>query len=182
MADTETRSERIRLALEEIRRKNGGRLTPALVVAAAKNPKHTLHDEFEWDDRKAAARQREDVARSLIRYVTVTVTTERRAFKSVVYVRDQELPKKEAGYVAITNEDIEYEHAERIVLAELGRCEAAVERARGICAVLDRHHPGLSDRLELMLQEIVGLRQQLSEPARRPRPRADSSIEDQPSV
>lgn len=49
----------LRDSLQAIYDKNG-RLTPQLVVNAAKNPKSALHSRFEWDDTKAAARYRRE--------------------------------------------------------------------------------------------------------------------------
>jgi len=48
-----------------------GELTPAVVVTAAKNPRHILHRHFEWSDEIAANAYRLDQARTLIRSITV---------------------------------------------------------------------------------------------------------------
>lgn len=50
-----------------------GALTPALVVAAASDPKHELHGRFEWDDTEAARRFRLAQAGQIIRTVSVRV-------------------------------------------------------------------------------------------------------------
>jgi hypothetical protein len=47
------------------------RLTPQLVVDAARPADHPLHDRFEWDDKTAAEAHRLDQARRLIRSVRV---------------------------------------------------------------------------------------------------------------
>ena len=47
------------------------RLTPALVVDAARDEGHPLHDRFEWNDKAAAEAHRLDQARRLIRSVRV---------------------------------------------------------------------------------------------------------------
>jgi hypothetical protein len=46
-----------------------GTLTPALVVEAAANPDHPLHNRFEWDDTAAAQQWRLTQASSLLRVV-----------------------------------------------------------------------------------------------------------------
>lgn len=46
-----------------------GELTPAIVVAEARDPEHPLHSRFEWDDAIAGERYREQQARELIRSV-----------------------------------------------------------------------------------------------------------------
>lgn len=48
-----------------------GKLTPNLVVEAARSPAHPLHSRFEWDDTAAAEKYRLDQARGLIRTVRV---------------------------------------------------------------------------------------------------------------
>ena len=62
-----------------------GMLTPGLVVIAAENPGHELHDRFEWDDSIAAARYRLTQAAAIIRSVKVTV--ERGPDKDPIRVR-----------------------------------------------------------------------------------------------
>lgn len=49
-----------------------GRLTPALVVEEASNPRHELHGRFEWDDSVAGDAWRKEQARQLIKSVYVT--------------------------------------------------------------------------------------------------------------
>lgn len=50
-----------------------GVLSPALVVEAAADPDHELHDRFTWDDTEAAHRYRLVEAGVLIRSVKVTI-------------------------------------------------------------------------------------------------------------
>lgn len=59
--------------LDRIGRTNGGAVTPAAVVDAARDPDHPLHRAFVWDDSEAAERYRQDQARSLIRSIRVVV-------------------------------------------------------------------------------------------------------------
>ena len=60
----------LREHLTEIYREHGS-LTPRLVVDAARDPGHPLHDRFEWDDAVAGEKYREHQARQLIRTVKV---------------------------------------------------------------------------------------------------------------
>lgn len=53
--------------LEIICNKNGGIITPALVVDYAKDPKTDLHSHFTWDDTEAAQKWRLEEAAQLIR-------------------------------------------------------------------------------------------------------------------
>lgn len=58
-------------ALAEITQASAGRLTPNLVVDAARSNNHPLHQHFEWDDSVAAEQFRLDQARNIIRVVRV---------------------------------------------------------------------------------------------------------------
>lgn len=53
-------------------REEFGRLTPKIVVEAARPENHPLHGSFEWDDSVAAQKWREDQAGWLIRHVKIT--------------------------------------------------------------------------------------------------------------
>lgn len=52
-------------------REDAGILTAGVVVEAARDEGHPLHDRFEWDDTVAGERFRESQARALIRSVRV---------------------------------------------------------------------------------------------------------------
>lgn len=62
-------NDRKRKALESIA--NGGVLTVDAIIAAARDPGHVLHPLFQWE---AAQERWREVARSIIREVTITVT------------------------------------------------------------------------------------------------------------
>lgn len=64
--------QRIGEALAEIAAASDGHLTPQAAVAAARDPRHTLHPHFEWDDEVAADAYRLDQARHLIRLIRVS--------------------------------------------------------------------------------------------------------------
>jgi len=57
--------------LETVRVKNGGMLTSASVVSAAKPKKSVLHSYFEWNDAEAARQHRLTQAARLVRAVVV---------------------------------------------------------------------------------------------------------------
>lgn len=61
----------VREELQAILDENGD-LTPALVVDAARDEDHPLHDRFDWDDSDAAEKWRINQAAHLIRSVKVT--------------------------------------------------------------------------------------------------------------
>ncbi len=57
--------------LEDVRRRNGGRLTAASVLSDARRRRSPLHRYFEWNDQAAAKEYRLAQARLLIRAVVV---------------------------------------------------------------------------------------------------------------
>jgi hypothetical protein len=61
--------------LERIRIAQGGAFVPSSVVDAARPAKSPLHPAFEWNDKIAAEKHREEQAKYLIRCI-VTVTAE----------------------------------------------------------------------------------------------------------
>lgn len=52
-------------ALKELER--GGRIRPDDLIRVARDPNHPCHEDFTWDDAKAAEERRHDQARALIR-------------------------------------------------------------------------------------------------------------------
>lgn len=74
--------------LNAIRYQAGGKLTPRVVVEAARDPEHPLHNRFEWDNTVAAEKYRLGQARDLIRMAVEFVDapagpTKVRSFHSV---------------------------------------------------------------------------------------------------
>ncbi|SNT19418.1 hypothetical protein [Sphingopyxis indica] len=81
--------------MERIRVRQNGRLEAVDVVRESRDPEAPLHDEFEWDDAKAADAHRVTQAMAMIRHITV-LTPKRsgedapiRAFVSVVRDTDR---------------------------------------------------------------------------------------------
>jgi hypothetical protein len=60
-----------------------GRLSPALVVEAARNPEDPLHSRLEWDDTVAAEKYRLEQAHELIRSVKISYRDAQGDFKEV---------------------------------------------------------------------------------------------------
>jgi hypothetical protein len=63
--------QRIGAELEKIAKRNGGGLTPAATLEAARSEKHYLHRHFEWQDGPAAEKYRLIQARQLITCIRV---------------------------------------------------------------------------------------------------------------
>jgi hypothetical protein len=156
------REIKIQAALKDLHDK-AGRLTANAVVRAARQPKHILHREFIWDDRRAAGQQRLDRARELIsRFVTITVVHRSHKVVAPYYVRDPALPPDQQGYVALTTAALNLASAQTIMRTELDRCASVIERARSVVCVLDTKHPGMSVALESLLAEIIDLRDRIA--------------------
>jgi len=139
-----------------------GRLTPNLVVEAARDPNSPLHREFDWNDATAAQSARLDRARQIITFVTITVVRRKEKITSVYYVRDPRAGPKQQGYVSLSAPDLKRGDALDIVTSEFDRCEAAIERARGVATILDGRFPGLREDLEGLLSEVMRLRGKLA--------------------
>lgn len=150
---TKKHIEEKRKAIDACRDRHG-RILPKLVVEAAKNPRSPLHKEFEWDDRKAAAIQRIDRARELIREVRLMVVYDDRKIATPFYVSDP--ASRESAYIPTTVAAKDEEVSESILLDELRRIESAVIRARSIAAAFD-----LVSHFDRMLNDVVEVRGRL---------------------
>lgn len=120
--------------LEHIAKANGGRVTPEAVLSEAANPKSPLHDQFEWDDSKAAQAYRLDQARELIRSVRVDIKVDHRIVSTVRYVRDPSAGA-EQGYVDVAKLRNSEDLSRDALAAELDQVKARMDRARSLAAV-----------------------------------------------
>lgn len=111
-----------------------GRLTPDAVIKAAKNPRHPLHDAFEWDDTKAGHAWRVEQARDLIARVRVEVTESE--LRRIAYVRDPAAEPDKQGYRATVNLADDKQQARLAVLAELYRVLTCLNRASDVAAAV----------------------------------------------
>jgi hypothetical protein len=161
------RMDRIQTELEAIRGKHRGRLTPLAVVEAARNKTHPLHKEFEWDDKKAAHRQRLDRARELISYIVVVTIDKTVRMKAPYYIHDPSLPPNTSGYCLLTSDSITAKDAQQFLRSEIARVEDIIGRSRGAVAVLERRFPGLSRQLQQALQQIVAVGARVAKKAAR---------------
>lgn len=130
-----------------------GQLTPAVVVADAKNPESPLHRMFDWNVESAAEKHWLNTARRIIVSVKVVITTETVTFKAPMMVRDPSVPPKEQGYVSLVALQKDATAARASVLSEFGRAESALTRARNLASVLN-----LSDEIEALILRLTGLR------------------------
>jgi hypothetical protein len=132
-----------------------GRLTPATVVEDAKSVDSPLHDLFEWDKDKAAARHWTDIARRAISSFRVTVTTETVTYQVPQYVRDPDAGR-EQGYVNIGTLRRDEAAARQALVNEFNRAAGSLRRALGLAVGL-----GLEDEVDGILARVTGLRRGL---------------------
>lgn len=114
-----------------------GRLTPEIVVQDAKNLDSPLHEEFEWNDAKAAAKFRIEQARDLIQRVRVEVKVHEQSIRVPLYVRDPEAKSDEQGYRSIVRLRDERQLAHEALTMEFSRAASAIERARKLSVAFD---------------------------------------------
>lgn len=93
---------------ERIRAKHGGDLDAQSVVDAARAKRSPLHDEFEWDDTKAANEHRKSTARVLISSIVVRrdETTSDEPVKMYSVTRTEKTDDKPAGKTYRSLEEI----------------------------------------------------------------------------
>jgi hypothetical protein len=119
-----------------------------------------------WNNTIAADRAREDFAGDLIvRYVTMRIVDNTITISAPLYVRDPNAKPNAQGYRAMTSIQRSQQDALAVVLAEIDRCRWAIERGRNIASVLDQKFPGLVERFETLLREIVETRHLLEKAA-----------------
>lgn len=133
----------------------GRRITAEKVVEAARDPKHPLHRDFDWDDSRAAHHYRLDQARAIIASVRVVITTSTKKLIAPAYVRDIEAAPLQ-GYVATAVLKNEREAAEELLLYETARLQAQLERCREIAGALS-----LESELEAAIGAVFELRSRL---------------------
>lgn len=145
----------VRSAIEATADKEGI-VTPDGVLAAAADEASVLHAEFEWDDSAAAHQHRLAQARSLIREITFEAAdTPRRAISAVSYVHQP--GSSGQAYIPLGSAARNKELAQGILEAELGRCEAAINRAREVADVLK-----LRKELDELLRGLISVRRKIA--------------------
>ena len=135
---------------------HGGRLTPDAVVEDAKSPKSPLHEHFDWDDSVAAVKWRIEQARTLIRQVTVTVTSGTRTVCVPFYIRDPSAGA-EQGYVATAQLRTSEGMARDALRAEMIAANAICERALGLAEYfgLAAEIGHIKDRIAVIQQHLA---------------------------
>lgn len=147
MSDMKTKIRAIK-ALEDAE----GRVTAEGLVKAAKNPRHPMHKDFNWNDRIAGHLHRLETARKIIASVPIYFRTETKHIKSVAYVRDVSLPTDQQGYRSITRIVDEDDLANKTLEQEIERVKSLMDRAQEIAEAL-----GLFEEYKTAMNSINAL-------------------------
>ena len=144
------------LRLEEIRARNGGRLTPDDVVADAKkkdSPLHAFPEWQGWDQKKMIHEFLLDAARKIITRITVTVTNEKLTLVAPYYIRDPAAATNQQGYTSVIDLKSSEDLAREALIAEFRRVAGMLERARSFAVVL-----GMQDEIDQLATNVAGVR------------------------
>jgi len=128
---------------------SSGRLEPEKVVEAARPPGSPIHEDFEWDVKKAAQQHWIEQARTLIRYVRFEVITETETIVVPYYIVDPDRAPKTQTSCELTSFKGQRARALRVLEDEVDRIAAAIERARKVALVL-----GVGPDLDTMLLNL----------------------------
>ena len=139
-------------ALKKLERSDG-KLLPEDVLKAAMSPRSPLHSYFTWDDSDAAHKQRLHEARQLIRTVRVDVIVRDVPIKVCGYVRDPEAAANEPGYRNIHTVRGEEYLSRAVIVDEMKRVIAAVNRAKRIALLLGVQQD--VEAIDALAQKIV---------------------------
>lgn len=150
---TKEQQEAVRARLADLMAEHDGVLTPEIVVADAAKKDSPLHDEFEWNGKKAAHHWRIEQARALIRSVRVVITTQRTTVSTVAYIRNPQAEPAEQGYVAVSDIRSDRELSRAALVAEFARAAATLRRARELAVAFD-----MSGEIDVLVAEIDTLR------------------------
>jgi hypothetical protein len=144
----------------------GGHIEPDHLVEAARDPASPIHDQFEWNDRRAGELYRRDQAQQIIRMVKVEIEIEDRTLVIPYYVSDPDRPVGSHRYVEIDRAARNHETARSVMLDEMRRISAAINRARGVAAAL-----GLDALLDELFRQVAGVVTKIDPPPPRGRRR-----------
>ena len=109
---------------------NGNVLLPNQVVEAATDPSNPLHGYFNWNNASAAAEQRINRARDIIRSVTVTETRRPVNLELPKYIHNP-AGRHSAGYVQTTSV-LESEQRNIVMEREMAMLAGMIARIRSL--------------------------------------------------
>ena len=141
------------LALAELHQ---GRVTPEIVVEAARDPASPLHSAFTWDDAQAAHEHRLAQARVLLRRVRVEIETGTRLIRVPYFTRDPEAAPQEQGYLTLPRLRAQQDLARAAAVAAMSRAARALADAKDFCEAL-----GLGEELVSLRSDVLHLRERV---------------------
>ena len=133
----------IQEALLAIANRDGGKITPAAVIAEARDESSVLHNSFTWDNTEAADKWRVYEAQKLIRECRVSVDRNGKKEQVIAFIglsidRDDYAPKNPYRLASdVANCDDLCEVAVRDVLHQLKALKARYEHLKRLQSVWD---------------------------------------------
>lgn len=120
--------------MEDVRRLNGGALTPDALLERARSSNSAVHDHFEWDDGKAAHLHRLGQAGDLIRAITIDVSTS-----------NVEPPKPIRAFVSVEREGVRSYTSTVHALSDAQLRKQVIERAWADLEAWRQRHADLTE-------------------------------------
>jgi hypothetical protein len=131
-----------------------GRVSPVALWRAARDPRHPLHHEYNWNVQEAAEAHWTETSKALMREVRVVVIEGKDTRYSVVgYVHDPEDPGFYIPTIRIASRE---EIALRVLREEVERIEGHIIRARGLSIAFRLQH-----EFERLLMNTVDVRKKV---------------------
>jgi len=157
-AATDSKKQLIAQRVRELAARNGGTITPEIVVQDAMEEDSPLHDRFPWDVKVAAHAHWIDCARRIIREVQYEVQSERILIEAPAYVRNPRAAADEQSYIAVTAARSDKDLAREVLIQEFSRVASCLRRARALAALFDLEAQvdSLLGRVSEMRREIDG--------------------------
>lgn len=149
--------EEIEQIINAIADQQGGKIDPRKLANDARDPQHPLHSMFPWDDKEAADEHRVNIARRIIRSVTVRIRVEHVRIDTSAFIRDPELPPKTPGYVRASTLASDKDMAHEALTAEFQRAKSALQRARGYAILF-----GMTDKIDQFVEALEALSGEVS--------------------
>lgn len=151
---------RIEDELSAIASAHNGRLTPNMIVQAAKKKGSALHAHFTergcFDPKKSMEQWQIEVARDVLQSCKVVFHTETHTITAPAYIRDPDAAPMDQGYVSLSKLRTEDELARNAVVHEFSCAGAALRRAQDLA-----HALSLSDEIGDLYGRVVALKERI---------------------
>ena len=156
-----TTVEERKAILAELEAALGRPATSDDLIAAAADPEHPLHGDFEWDDSKCGHSWRKQQANAIIRSVEVISIVRGRAVQHVLYVRNPDVGRQQ-GYINVTAVEPRSAEALRVLRMCVDRIRSHIRTARSVASVL-----GLDHELQVLLEQLLVIERKATAKAQR---------------